>query len=188
MVRAPGCGPGGRGFESHRPPHKKALARASAFFHEIRLAASEMLLRSVKYASYVMRFAREVAKRSSRCDRRAHPFTISQGNDFTFAVRQILHRKCMDSNLFRKTEEIFRTAWIQKETVFDRGLSLFCFLIGRSVRFAWMRGPVYRACFCSRYCFGVRPYSCLNIFTRLLASQKPHSSAISDSLFPFSSR
>ena len=136
LVIAPGCGPGGRGFESHRPPHKNALARASAFFHEIRLAASEMLLRSVKYASCVMRFAREVAKRSSRCDRRAHPFTISQGNDFTFAVRQILHRKCMDSNLFRKTEEIFRTAWIQKETVFDRGLSLFCFLIGRSVRFA----------------------------------------------------
>ncbi len=23
LVRAPGCGPGGRGFKSHRSPHKK---------------------------------------------------------------------------------------------------------------------------------------------------------------------
>ena len=31
LVIAPGCGPGGRGFESHYSPHKKALAKASAF-------------------------------------------------------------------------------------------------------------------------------------------------------------
>ena len=132
LVRAPGCGPGGRGFESHRPPHKNALARASAFFHEIRLAASEMLLRSVKYASCVMRFAREVAKRSSRCDRRAHPFTISQGNDFTFAVRQILHRKCMDSNLFRKTEKSFVQPGYKKRQSSTEGCLFFVFSSGEA--------------------------------------------------------
>ena len=35
LVRAPGCGPGGRGFESHYPPQKKALASASAFFNDV---------------------------------------------------------------------------------------------------------------------------------------------------------
>jgi hypothetical protein len=28
LVRAPGCGPGCRGFESHRSPHVKALVRS----------------------------------------------------------------------------------------------------------------------------------------------------------------
>ena len=31
LVRASGCGPEGRGFDSHRSPHEKALAYASAF-------------------------------------------------------------------------------------------------------------------------------------------------------------
>ena len=31
LVRASGCGPEGRGFESHYSPQKKALAKASAF-------------------------------------------------------------------------------------------------------------------------------------------------------------
>ena len=32
MVRAPGCGPGGRGFDSHHPPHKKTGTRWGACF------------------------------------------------------------------------------------------------------------------------------------------------------------
>ena len=32
LVRAPGCGPGGHGFEPHYSPQKKALAFASAFY------------------------------------------------------------------------------------------------------------------------------------------------------------
>ena len=30
LVRAPGCGPGGRGFDSHSSPHKKREADHSA--------------------------------------------------------------------------------------------------------------------------------------------------------------
>ena len=32
MVIAPGCGPGGRGFESHHSPHRKRQAYACRFF------------------------------------------------------------------------------------------------------------------------------------------------------------
>ena len=35
LVRVPGCGPGGRGFDSHQPPHLTNLRKASgfAYFH-----------------------------------------------------------------------------------------------------------------------------------------------------------
>ena len=32
LVRAPGCGPGGRGFDSHHSPSKKTLVEISAFY------------------------------------------------------------------------------------------------------------------------------------------------------------
>ena len=35
LVSASGCGPEGRGFESHISPQKKTLANASVFFNEI---------------------------------------------------------------------------------------------------------------------------------------------------------
>ena len=38
LVRAPGCGPGGRGFETHLPPRiTKGLRKASPFFVSIRV-------------------------------------------------------------------------------------------------------------------------------------------------------
>ena len=30
-IRAPGCGPGGRGFDSHRSPHKKRTVKKLVF-------------------------------------------------------------------------------------------------------------------------------------------------------------
>ena len=38
LVSASGCGPEGRGFESHISPQKKALAIAGAFFYKIYFA------------------------------------------------------------------------------------------------------------------------------------------------------
>ena len=37
LVRAPGCGPGGRGFDSHRSPHSRQIAgsQASCQFHGV---------------------------------------------------------------------------------------------------------------------------------------------------------
>ena len=35
LVRVPGCGPGGRGFESHYPPHKKAVKSLHSFFYSL---------------------------------------------------------------------------------------------------------------------------------------------------------
>ena len=32
LVRVPGCGPGGRGFDSHCPPHKKSTSSEVLFF------------------------------------------------------------------------------------------------------------------------------------------------------------
>ena len=42
LVRASGCGPEGRGFESHYSPQRKKHRNSSAFFNEIRLTASEI--------------------------------------------------------------------------------------------------------------------------------------------------
>ena len=40
LVRVPGCGPGGRGFESHQPPHLKTLRKADA----LRILISQKIL------------------------------------------------------------------------------------------------------------------------------------------------
>ena len=58
LVRAPGCGPGGRGFDSHRSPHEKALAYASAFSvisarRRVMLLRSDIRLHRVGFAGQV---------------------------------------------------------------------------------------------------------------------------------------
>ena len=58
LVRAPGCGPGGHGFDSHYSPHRKSPCLCKGFFSEIRscgtseiACGSEIRLRRVKCAA-----------------------------------------------------------------------------------------------------------------------------------------
>ena len=54
LVRAPGCGPGGRGFKSHQPPHfslEPILALAFIDFKGLRSLGWYKMCRTLKQAS-----------------------------------------------------------------------------------------------------------------------------------------
>ena len=57
LVRVPGCGPGGRGFDSHQPPHLKTLRKAKS---ALRILISKTILgrrQAVRQQTLTLSFA-----------------------------------------------------------------------------------------------------------------------------------
>ena len=63
LVRAPGCGPGGRGFDSHLSPHKKPITFVIGFF----LVMSYNRHRFNSVGIYTSVFARRNADLTDKC-------------------------------------------------------------------------------------------------------------------------